>query len=78
MTIGLFTYNPSSFIIHFTNGAEEIVWNDIESVFAYKVDWFAFDDVHINLIVKVQSLTFMRTSMALIHSLKIYINTYLA
>jgi hypothetical protein len=52
MTIGLFTYSPSSFIIHFTNGAEEIAWVDIESVFAYKVDWMTFDDVHINLIVK--------------------------
>jgi hypothetical protein len=52
MTIGLFTYNPTSFIIHFTNGAEEIVWDDIESIFAYKVDWFTFDDVHIDLIVK--------------------------
>lgn len=52
MTVGLFTYNPSSFIIHFTNGAVTINWNDIESIFAYKVDWFAFDDVHIDLIVK--------------------------
>jgi hypothetical protein len=52
MTIGLFTYNPTSFIIHFTNGAEEIVWDDIESIFAYKVDWLTFDDVYLDLIVK--------------------------
>lgn len=52
MTIGLFTYYPSHFIINFTNGAEEINWSDIESVFAHKRDWLTFDDVYIDLIVK--------------------------
>lgn len=51
ITDGLFTYHPSSFTIHFSNGAEEINWNDIESVFAYKLDWITFDDVYIDLIV---------------------------
>jgi len=51
MTIGLFTYNATSFIIHFNNGAVTVNWNDIESIFAYKVDWFTFDDVYLDLIV---------------------------
>lgn len=51
ITDGLFTYHPSSFTIHFFNGAEEINWNDIESIFVYKLDWITFDDVYIDLIV---------------------------
>jgi hypothetical protein len=61
MTDGLFTYHLTSFFIHFTNSPEEIPWNDIESVFAYKVDRFTFDDIYIDLIVKEKSLVFVRT-----------------
>jgi hypothetical protein len=51
MKDGFFTYHLSSFTIHFSNRDENISWDDIESVFAHKVDRITIDDVYIDLIV---------------------------